>query len=221
MAYEWAMPLHITGTTMTVISNFLLPAGIPLDIEMFVSLSNPGMIDAAAKHWKDAAEKASKLKDDLEKAKKLDPEFWTGDDRTAFEHQIQAYETQLNALTTGLNGVGDVLEIVAVVFMVLCCVVLTVGLILLALFLTCLAILPIPIIGEAYVTACNEMVAGVVAAITPSFTTLKTALPTFVAFMGLIWATWGGAIDFKHFTKSGSAPDFTQVQTPALTQAPS
>lgn len=221
MSYEWAMPLHITGMAMTVTSNFLLPAGIPLSVEMFITLSNPGMIDAAGEHWKNAAKTAAELKTDLEKAKKLDPEFWTGDDQKAFAHEVDNYINQLDALISGINGIGEVLGYVAIAFMILCCLVLTVGLIMLALFLICLAALPIPIIGEAIIADLNATVGGIVGAIIPSFASLKEIAATVAAFIGYVWATQGGIVQFKRFTAKGTAPDFTQVQTPALGNAPS
>lgn len=216
MAFEAGLPLHLVGVACALGSNFIIPTGIPLTIEGALLTSNPGAIDAAHNHWLDAAKKLDEFKAVLEKAKKLDPEYWTGDDRTAFEHAVEKYENELQILRDGLNGAATVLEALAIAFFALCLLVLAVGTVMLGLAILAYTFAVVPIIGEAVVAECNALVASMTAMLTPHFGTFKLGLATTAGILTAVVAATGGKYEFKQLTGGKGDPNFIQVVAPVL-----
>jgi hypothetical protein len=211
MAYEEGLPFHIAGLAMTVVSNFLLPAGIPLSIEFAVLMSDPGSIDAAHNHWLDAAKKLDDFKASLEKAKNLNGDSWTGDDQKAFAHSVNAYEVELETLHQGIEGIAGILEVVAIALYLLCILVMAIGIILIGMFAIAVACLYVPLVGEAIIAEMNSFVGMIVGHVTPTLVSAKAALLSIAGFIATVLGATKGDFEFKQFTAGRGEPNFTQA----------
>src|SRR3954466_11333447 len=97
MAYETGFGLHTAGMVMSYIACPWIPSALPIAIGFTISCSNPGEMEKAAKEWEDAAKKldafAKELKD---KVKNLPAQYWTSDDKDAFDTAVEAFNGEID-----------------------------------------------------------------------------------------------------------------------------
>jgi uncharacterized protein YukE len=217
--YAAGLPMHATGLGLTMASNSILPAGIPISVAFFLTLSNPGEIDAAGTQWKDVATKLDGFKNELDKLKKLPNENWTGDDRRAFDLAVTKYEEELKKLKDAINMVGDALDKIAMAYFLINMLALAVGLVLIYMAYTAWAFMAVPG-GQAVAVSFNAAVAAKVAAILPTITTFKASVAAVAAFAGTTGAVIAGTYGLGFVNLGVGEPDFTQAQV-NMPEAPS
>ncbi|WP_067459583.1 WXG100 family type VII secretion target [Actinomadura macra] len=208
--YAAGLPMHSAGLGMTIASNTILPAGIPLSVAFLLTLSNAGQIDAAGTQWQDVAKKLDGFKDELEKIKKLPEADWTGDDRRAFDLAVTKYESELKKLKDSVDMIGTVMHGAALVYFLLDILVLAVGIILLYMAVVAWAYMCVPF-GQAVAVSFNAAVAAKVAAILPTIATFKAGVTVVAAFLGTIAAVVGGTYGMSFVNLGVGEPDFTQA----------
>lgn len=214
MAYESGMPMHIAGTAMTWGSVWLLPPAIPLAVYMTLATSNPGMIEAAAGHWKDALDKADTFQHQIETLKKNfdgDKASWDSLDKDHFDNAVNAYMDQFGKVRKTLETVHGIVDKTALALFILCIAVLVIGTLLLAIALLTLGALPIPIVGEAVYSAAQTAALAIMEINIPIFTTIAGFFQALAGFIGVLASFAGGAYGLQFISMGTSSPDFDKV----------
>lgn len=215
MAYEEGMPMHIAGTAMTWGTVWLFPTMIPLAIYMTLGTSNPGMIDAAGKHWEESKKKVEKFDADIKSLKKAfdaDPKNWSADDKLHFDSAVNGYLDELKKVRDTVDTAEGLIKAVAVILYVLCVIVMVVGAFLLAIALLTIAQLPIPFVGEAVYSAAQTAALTVMYTTIPIFTTIEGFLKIAMAFLLFAAGVAGGTYGSQFVNLGTTPPDFKDVK---------
>jgi hypothetical protein len=205
--------LCIAAIAEATFASCVIPAAIPLAIEIGLLYSDPGQMEDASGQWKEVAKNlqgvSGKL-DDL--AKSVPSDKWSSNDRTAFDNAVAAYKTELAKVHDFHGSMGDMLDIASKVFFAAAVLALTLAT-MLAIQAVAILAASWTIVGAAAIEAVANTLAGafdgIITACTLGVKGLMAAMVGIVVAGGVVQAV----VQNKAGNPNGSGPVAFQKAT--------
>ncbi|MFS2295689.1 MAG: hypothetical protein FWJ90_23845, partial [Actinomadura sp.] len=201
-----------TGLALTVASAPWIPSALPIAAIMAITLSNPGEMERAADEWEEAAKKFEEFATELkEKIDGLSGEFWTSDDRDAFNFTHEQFKGEVEKATNIMRNVASILHVSGGVYFALACLTLAIGIFLAALAVLVQTTIAIPFVGEGVIAAANSIAAALIDVAHPAMFTVRGVAMAGSMVVGMCVAALIGTYSGQALSLGKGTPQFKDV----------